>query len=162
VGVTAAALLPTLTASASESFTNAPGFGSSPFWGAGGTVAWNFDVSTFPAIRAQQAAASAARVREERTTHAARDQIHTAWQAVRLQIAKSRAARAQVDAAREAARFAHDKYAAGTATLLDVIVADRDLFSAEVTGISADADLLYGRASLRFSAGELPSGGGAR
>jgi outer membrane protein TolC len=157
--VTAAALFPTVTAMASETFTNAPGFGSSPYWGAGGTIAWNFDLSVFPAIRAQESAVSGARVREERTTKAARDQIHSAWQTVRLQIAKSRAARAQIDASREASRMAHDKYAAGTATLLDVIVADRDLFNAEVSGISADADLLFGRANLRLSAGEIPGGG---
>jgi outer membrane protein TolC len=158
-GVTEAALFPTVTAAANETFTNAAGFGSSPFWAVGGSVAWNFDLSVFPAIRAQESAADAARMRAERTTKAARDQIHTAWQAVRLEIAKSRAARAQIDASREASRMAHDKYSAGTATFLDVVVADRDLFSAEVSAISADADLLYGRAFLHLSAGESASGG---
>lgn len=152
-GVTAAALLPTIAANGSERLTNAAGFGQSPSWSAGVLLTWRLDPSTVPAMRAQDAAAAAARVREEKQTTVVRDQIHDAWQRVRAQIAKSRAARAQLDASRVAERLAGERYRAGTATLLDVIIAERDAFSAEIAQIQADSDLAYARASLRTAAG---------
>jgi outer membrane protein len=152
-GVTAAALLPTIAASGTERLTNAAGFGQSPSWSAGVLLTWRLDASTVPAIRAQDAAAAAARVREEKQTALVRDQIHDAWQRVRAQIAKSRAARAQLDASRVAERLAGERYRAGTATLLDVIIAERDAFSAEIAQIQADSDLAYARAALHTAAG---------
>ena len=48
---------------------------------------------------------------------------------------------------------AAERYRAGTATLLDVIIAQRDSFSAEIAQIQSDSDLAYARASLRITAG---------
>ncbi len=156
VGVAAAALYPTVSASATERITNAAGFGQSPSWAAGVSLTWRFDASTIPAVRAQEAARAAAAVREERSRVVARDQIHAAWQLVHAQIGKSRAARAQLEANRTAASLAAERYRAGTATLLDLVVAERDAFSAEVATVQADADLAYGRAALRIAAGGAP------
>lgn len=155
-GAAAAALLPTLAGSASERLTNAAGFGQSPSYAVGVTLTWRADVSTIAGIRAQDAAASATRVREEKQLAAARDQIHDAWQRVRTQIAKSRAARASLASSEVAARLASERYRAGTATLLDVIVAQRDAFSAEVARIQSDGDLAYARAQLRLVSGRQP------
>lgn len=155
-GVAAAALFPTIAASGTERLTNATGFGQSPSWSAGVVLTWRIDASSVPAVRAQDSAAAAARVRVDKQLLVARDQIHEAWQRVRAQLAKSRSARAQRDASHVAERLAGERYRAGTATLLDVIIAERDAFSAELAQIQTDSDLAYARASLRITAGRQP------
>jgi outer membrane protein TolC len=155
---TLAAAFPTLTATATERFTNATGFGQSPTYAIAIGATWRFDVSTLPATRASEASADAAHVRAEGTWRTGRDQIHSAWQEVRSLLAKSRAARAQRDASSTAAALARERYGAGTATLLDVVIAERDAFDAEVAAVQTDADLAYARAALRLSAGVARGG----
>jgi outer membrane protein TolC len=150
------ALLPTLSATAVERITNASAFlmGHNSVFSITLTLGWRFDVSTVGALRAQAAAAALASVQEDRARLGARDQIHEAWQRVRAGIAKSRAARAQTEAARLAARLAVERYRSGAGTQLDVVQAQRDAYAAEVARIQADADLAFARALLRLSAGQ--------
>src|SRR5262249_45320632 len=92
-------------------------------------------------------------LRAERTRLGVRDQIHEDWQRVHAGIAKSRAARAQSEAAALASQYASERYSSGAGTQLDVIQAQRDAYGAEVARIQADADLEFARALLRLDAG---------
>lgn len=155
------ALLPSISARGTERFTNAAGFGTSPYWTVSVVAGWQLDIGAIAALDVQQQLIEQAEARAERTRRQARDRIHTAWHTVEAQRAKSRAARAQLDASTLAASLAKERYRAGTATLLDVITADRDLFSAETARIQADADLIFARAQLQLASGSSLSKGGA-
>ena len=148
-----AGMLPTVTAQFTERFTNAAGFGQSPYYTVQTLATWKLDLSTFQGSRAQRAAADAASVRHDRARRTASDTLSDAWDQVRTNVEKSRAARASLDASRLALSVARDKYASGKATLLDAVQAERDAFSAEVTEIQAEADLATARANLQLSAG---------
>lgn len=155
-----AALLPTISATAQERLTNATGFsGHVASWAVGATASWRLDVPTVEAAKGQDAAADAARARADKARITARDRVHDDWQLVRSDTAKARAARAQEDAAAHAARIAHDRYAGGTATQLDLVQAQRDAFSASASRIQADCDLAYARAALRLDASRPLEGG---
>jgi len=148
------ALLPTVTASAQERFSNAASFGGQhAFYTLSASVSWRFDFSLVSTMRAQDAAVVAARAREEKTARASEDGVHEAWLRVHVGIAKSRAARAQATAAAQAARLAESRYAGGAATQLDVIEAQRDAFGADAARVMADASLVASRVMLRLSAG---------
>lgn len=148
-----AALYPTVSAQFTERATNAFGFGQSPYYLFELLATWKLDLASFEAARAQSGAAEASAVRYDRSRATAADALSDAWQQVRTQIAKSRAARSALDASRLACSVAHEKYESGKATLLDVVQAERDAFSAEVTAIQAEADLASARAALQLSAG---------
>jgi outer membrane protein TolC len=156
---TRAGLLPTLNATASEHATNAPGFGQSPYYTVGVTLQWRFDASVIASTSAAYDQAAAAKARADKARQQARDDIHTSWLDVERQIEKVRAARAQVEASTLAASVAKQRYDAGTANFLDVLAADRDAFSAEVSRIQADTDLAYSRAVLRIVSGRTLHGG---
>ena len=96
----------------------------------------------------------AARARELRARLAAGDAIHRQWNTVAAGIARSRSARAGREAAVHAAAQAQERYRAGTITQLDLLQAQRDAFTAEVSRIQADADLVNARAQLRLSSGQ--------
>jgi outer membrane protein TolC len=155
-----AAWYPTLTASAQEDFTNATAFiGRSASFKLQATLAWRFDASLSPSVRAQQAAAYTQQVRAERAQRGAQDSIFQAWHQVRTSIEKARAARVQIEASQLAAELARDRYAVGAATQLDVLHAEHTAFQAKVAGIQADTELVYARVSLRASAGQFIEGG---
>ena len=122
-------------------------------WALALTASWRLDLVGINGARAAGAAADVAKTREDKARQSTRDKVHDAWQQVRAQIAKSRAARAQAKASTHAAQLAGESYAAGAATQLDLIQAQRDAFGAEVARIQADADLVYARANLRLQAG---------
>ncbi|RJS21239.1 TolC family protein [Corallococcus sp. H22C18031201] len=150
-------LLPTLSGSVTERFTNAAGFsGHSAQYQALLNLNWALDYTTFANIRVQDAAASVAKAREERTRRATHDAIHRAWSQVNANIAKSRSARAQVQASNHASELALDRYQVGATTQLDLLQAQRDAFSAEVSRIQADAELANARLQLRLAAGQDP------
>src|SRR6266702_1880518 len=112
-------LVPRITGSVTEQATNASGFaGHDASWQALVGLSWSFDFTTLPAIRSQEAAADAARAREQRARLAARDGIHNAWRTVGTNIARSCSARAQAGASAEAAEQALQRYRAGTVTQL--------------------------------------------
>ena len=151
---TRASLLPTLSVAAQNRFTNATGFQDrASIYTLSASVGIRFDASQIVVANGQSDAAAVARVREDRARRAARDRVFLAWQSVRAQIDKAQAARAGVEANRLAADIAKQRYEAGTATFLDVLTAERDAFTAEVTRIQADGDLLFSRADLRIAAG---------
>jgi outer membrane protein TolC len=151
-------LVPIIGAQFTERLTNATGFaGKAAVYSAGVGFAWRLDVPTFEAFRVAQAAHSTALLAAERARLQARDQIHSDWQRHNASLIKVEAARAQVQAAQRAAVAARDRYAVGASTQIDVIQAERDLFSAEVAQIQARTELASARASLRISA-NLPLG----
>lgn len=148
-----ATLLPTVSATATERLTNATGFaGQISNYTIGLTATWRLDIPNIRGGAVQEAAADAAQVRRERAERDAKDKIFEAHQQVTAQIAKARAARAQVKAAERAAEIARERYAQGAGTQLDVLQADRDAFQAEVARIQADADLSFARVALRLAA----------
>jgi outer membrane protein TolC len=149
--------LPTVWGSAEEKFTNATAFagGHSAFYLLQLTANWKLDTTLGPQIRAQNAAASAARANEERTRQSAEDAVFRDWQQIRADIESARSSRAQVTATALAASLAEDRYESGVATQLDVLQARQDAFSADVARIQADADLAYARVALRIDAGKL-------
>jgi outer membrane protein TolC len=150
------AFLPSLTASAQERVTNAPGFlGKNSYFVLSATLSMKLDLTTYATMRSQVAAAEIASVREGRTRTSAKDQIHEAWHRVATGVAKSRAARSESKAAMRAVERARDRYAQGAGTQIELVQAERDAFSAEVARIQADADLSYARAALRLAAGKL-------
>jgi outer membrane protein TolC len=149
--------LPTVQATAQEKFTNATAFsgGHSAFYLLQLGATWKLDTTILPQIRAQNAAAAAARANEDRSRLAAEDAVFRDWQQIRADIESARSSRAQVAATKLAASLAVDRYENGVATQLDVLQARQDAFSADVARIQADADLAYARLALRIDAGQL-------
>lgn len=148
-------LVPSLSASVTERVTNAEGLaGRDAYWQSVVGLSWSLNLTTLAGIRAQDAAADAARAREERARLAARDDIHSAWTTVRTNIARSRSARVQSEVSARAAELALERYQAGAATQLDLLQTQRDAFAAAAARIQADADLVNSRAQLRVAAGE--------
>ena len=146
--------LPTLAGTLAERGTSSPGFTGHNFsWQAVLALSWAVDLTTPANIHAQDAAFSAARAREQRARLFARDGIHRQWETVNASIARSRSARSGRAAADRAASSARDRYQAGTITQLELLQAQRDAFSAEVSRIQADADLVNARAQLRLATG---------
>ncbi len=149
--------LPSVDATAEEKFTNATAF-------AGGhtgvyllqlVATWKLDMTIRPQIRAQNAAAAAARAGEDQARQTAEDAVFRDWQQVRADIESAQSSRAQVVAAKLAASLAADRYESGVATQLDVLQARQDAFSADVAQIQADADLAYARVALRLDAAQF-------
>ena len=149
------AFLPTLAGSFSERGTSSPGFiGHNWTWQALLFLNWQLDFTVPANLHVQDALADAARARELRARLFARDAIHRQWETVSASIARSKSARAGRTAAAHAAEQARDRYQAGAITQLDLLQAQRDLFSADVSRIQADADLINARAQLKLAAGK--------
>jgi len=144
--------LPSVDATAEEKFTNATAFigGHTAIYLLQLVATWKLDTTIRPQIRAQNAAASAARASEDQARQAAEDAVFRDWQQIRADIESARSARAQVSATKLAASLAEDRYESGVATQLDVLQARQDAFSADVARIQADADLAYARLALRL------------
>jgi outer membrane protein TolC len=149
--------LPTLSGLAEEKFTNATAFsgGHSAFYLLQVAATWKLDTTIIAQIRAQNAAAAAARANEDRARQAAADAVFRDWQQIRADLESARSSRAQVSATKLAASLAEDRYKIGVATQLDVLQARQDAFTADVARIQADADLAYARLALRLDAGQL-------
>jgi len=151
------ALLPSLSAGAQGRLTNATGFvGHQAIYVLTATLNWRLDVTSFGTVRSEDAAARLARVREGIARQAALDQIHESWSRVSNGIAKSRAARAEALASTAAVERARERYREGAGTHFELVQAERDAYSAEVSRIQADADLSYARVALRLNATRSP------
>jgi outer membrane protein TolC len=147
-------LLPTLSANGTERFTNATGFANnSVFFQGLVTLSWTFDASLFSETASQRAASEEMAVRTARTARDKDDDVYTSWLRVRAQIASCRAARANAESTKLAYQIARTRYAAGTAQQIDLLQADRDAFSADVTRIQTNGDLRYDRIALKLAAG---------
>lgn len=151
-------LVPTVTANFTQRFTNATGFqGAAAVYSAGVGFTWRLDVPTFQVISVSSAQAAQAQLASERARLNAKDQVFGDWQRLEAARVKVVAAAAQVQAAQRASQVSRDRYDVGAATQVDVIQAERDLFSAEVGQIQARTELASARVALRISAG-LPLG----
>jgi len=151
------ALLPSLSAGAQGRLTNATGFiGHQAIYVLTATLNWRLDVTSFGTVRSQDAAARLARVREISARRAALDQIHESWSRISNGVAKSRAARAEALASTAAVERARERYREGAGTHFELVQAERDAYSAEVSRIQADADLSYARVALRLNAARPP------
>jgi outer membrane protein TolC len=147
-------LLPTLGANGTEHFTNATGFADrNAFFQGLVTLSWTFDPSLFSQNASQHAASEEMAIRTARTTRDKEDDVYTSWLRVRTQIATCRAARANAESTKLAYENAKTRYAAGTTQQIDLLQADRDAFSADVTRIQTNGDLRYDRIALRLAAG---------
>jgi|CXWL01.1.fsa_nt_gi outer membrane protein TolC len=148
------AAVPVIGAQFTERITNATGFaGKTAIYNAGLNLTWRLEVPAVMAMDAQGHAQATAVLVSERARLAARDLIHADWQRLKAALIKVQAAQAQVEAARRADQVAHDRYAVGAATQVDVIQAERDLFGAEVGQIQSRTELASARLSLRLSSG---------
>jgi len=148
-------LIPALAAQFTEHVTNYSGFvGSDAAYQFVLSLTWAFDFTTVANIHAQEAAADAARAREQRARLQAGDAISNDWNSVKAALARSQSARVEVKTSAHAADLAMDRYKNGAATQLDLLQAQRDAFSAEVARIQADADLANARAQLQLSVGQ--------
>ncbi|MBS2020860.1 MAG: TolC family protein [Deltaproteobacteria bacterium] len=152
-------LVPTLAGSFTEHIANSGGFaGSNSTYTILLSLNWAIDFTTFANIRSQEAAAEATRARAQKVRLAAQDEISREWNSVKAGLARSQSARAELKASRHAAELAQDRYKAGAATQLDLLQAERDAFTAEVSRIQADADLANSRAQLKLSTGQSLTG----
>jgi outer membrane protein TolC len=154
------ALFPTLSGQFVEHGSNSGGFtGTDWSYFFVFALTWNFDYTSVTQIHAQNAAADAARARDLRARLAAGDAVSLEWNSVRAAIARSQSARSELQTSQHAEALASDRYRVGAATQLDLLQAQRDAFSAEVSRIQADADLANARAQLRLSVGKSLSDG---
>jgi len=148
------ALVPTLSGQFTERVSTLTGFTGAPDnWNGGLAATWRLDGPTVAGFKVQSAIESTASLAAERARLVARDQIHSDWQRLNAALQKIEAAKAQMQAAERAAQVARDRYAAGAATQIDVIQAERDLFGAEVSQIQARTELASARVALKISAG---------
>ena len=148
------AFVPSVSAQFTERFTNATGFsGHDNIYGAGLGLTWRLDGPMVFGTSASASQHSIAELGAERLRVAARDLIHNEWRRLQAAMEKVTAARAQVESAQKAAQVARDRYAVGASTQIDVISAERDLFSAEVNQIQSRTDLASSHVSLRIAAG---------
>ena len=156
-GAARLALVPTLTADMSQAVSSSGGLtGQTSYYTLTANLRWNLGLDTLASIRAQSAAAQAARIAEEAAQAAVRDDVHEEWQNVDTGLVKSRSARAQAASAALAAQVARTRYEAGTSTHLELVQAERDLLDADAARVQADANLAYSRVALRLSAGITP------
>lgn len=144
------AFVPTVAGSATERATNAVGFGPSTSWTLGLTATWTLDFLRPAQVGTREAALSAARARLERAQQQARLQIEDAWHRARALEARLEAAEAVLDATRRATEDTRARFEVGVASQLELVQAERDLFSAEVSRIQALADLAVARETLRI------------
>lgn len=156
------ALVPVVAGQFTQRFTNATGFqNQSAVYNAGIGLQWRLDAPTFMNMGGQGNAEEIARLSAEKAKVTARDGIFQDWNRLEAARQKAELVQAQVAAAQRASQVAKDRYSAGAATQIDVIQAERDVFSAEVSQIQARTELATARASLRLSAG-MPIGQSAQ
>lgn len=153
VAASRAGYLPTIAATASERWTNAPGFGEALTGTVGLTATWQLGLATPRQLAVDRAGARVEAARLAAARQAAADRITDAWHQVGARRLAVAAAVARVEAARLGATTAHERFAAGTATQLDVTLAQRDQLAAELTLVSTRAELAADRALLRLAAG---------
>jgi len=141
-----AAFAPTVSAQVNERVTNATGFaGRNALFNVQVAATWTLDYSTLANARASESAAALARVRAERARQAQADLVSDASDRVEVQAVRARSAAAEEDAAQHAAALWRERLAAGNATALEVVQAERDAFAATASRIQTEADLAFAR-----------------
>ena len=144
-----AAFYPTLTANATERFTNATGFGQQPYYTLSLTLNWRLDFSTLASAKATRTAATVSEIRAERMARDYADQLQTANDETTLDVARAKAARADETQAILAESIMKQRLDNGTATPVDLATAQRESFAATVRRIEADANLAYARFAVK-------------
>lgn len=144
------AFAPTISGTAAERFTNAAGFGPTNQWTIAVTATWQLDFGRAAAIGTREAGLSLARARLERAEQQARLQIEDAWHRAHALRARLETAEAVLAASQRAAEDTRARYEVGVASQLELVQAERDLFSAEVSRTQARADLAVARETLRI------------
>ncbi|MEO8876961.1 MAG: TolC family protein, partial [Polyangiaceae bacterium] len=125
--------LPSLAAQGQERFTNATSFtGKTSFYTLTATLTYKFDLGTIATKNVALAARDVTLAQAEGTRRNTEDAIVEAWARVVANVAKARAARAELTATDAAFGITQDRYVIGASTQLDVTQAQRDLFSADV------------------------------
>lgn len=148
------ALVPTVGAQFTQRLTNATGFqNQAATWNLGLSLSWRLDASMVQEWTVADASRSVAALTAERSRLQAVDTLFAANARLEASRSKVRSALAQADASRRAAQVAAERALAGSATQIDVITAERDLFSAEVSLISARTDCASLQAAARVAAG---------
>jgi len=147
------AWLPVVDAFARGRLDNEPGFAETATWSVGVTVSWRLDLRTLRGARVADARERIGAARLARASRDARDRIVDAWDLVDARRAAVAATSAELAAARDALSVAQTRIAAGLATPIDLLDAQRDAFAAEVGAVQARADLAAARALLRLAAG---------
>jgi outer membrane protein TolC len=149
------ALVPSLSAVATEHITNADAFtlGHPAAYAVGAVLNWNVDFALSPTAGVQREAHAIAEVHQDRSRLAVGDEIHQAWWTVHSDIVSVRAAIARSQAAHLVADLARDRYQKGVGTQLEAIQALRDATAADVGRIQADGSLAAARAVLRLATG---------
>jgi len=149
----AAEWLPTIAVFARERLSNAAGFGEVATFSIGVTATWNLDLATGRRAARERAAVRTGAVRVTRAVQDANDRIVDAWNTADARRATATAAIARVEAARSALELTRTRVTAGLAVPVDLTVAQRDAFAAEVSLLQAHAELAAARALLRLAAG---------
>lgn len=153
---------PTLSARATERFTNATGFlGRATSFQAAAVLSFNlFDsFGREAAIRQAEARRSQASLRAEQQATRVRDEVADALDRVAAAKEKLLASQEEVAAATLAARLAREALSAGAGTSVEVSLASRDAFIAEVNLARAQADAAVAAHVLRRAVGEPIWGG---
>ncbi len=149
-------LLPTVSANAAARYSNGAGFGRQDVYYVGVSAAWTLDFAKPARIGTANAQLDAAEIRRERAARSAETAIFEAWQRVQATRASAESALAGLEASRRAASDARARFETGTATQLDQIQAERDLFTAEVGYIQALASHRVARDVLATLSGVTP------
>jgi outer membrane protein TolC len=144
------AFVPTVSGTAAERVTNAVGFGPNTSWSIALTATWTLDFLRPAQVGTRDAILAGARARLERVEQQARLQIEDAWYRAQALAARLETAEAVLAASRRAAEDTRARHEVGIATQLELVQAERDLFSAEVGRIQAMADLAVARETLRI------------
>jgi outer membrane protein len=126
-------------------------------WVVGGELRWS--LSTGGAERAQMRAAAAAMSRARYEQEAARSAVQMDLVAARQQLMSARAradvGRAAVDAAQESQRIVRERFAAGLASVTDVLRASAAALDAEVRRVTAVVDGAVAEAQLARALGQV-------
>jgi outer membrane protein TolC len=152
-------LVPQVSAQFTQRLTNATGFqNQSALWNAGLNLNWRLETAGVFGIKSADLNQQNASLRAEKTLTDAREKLERDWRAVNTGIIKVTASRAQRDAAVEGAALAKERFAAGIASQLDDMTAQRDLFAAEVNVASAHFELALARMALKLSSNSFGGG----
>ncbi len=145
-------LLPTLSAQGRERYTNMPGFLPDTLWSVGLVVTWQLDFIRPYEVLAADDARAIADAQTAQVTSDMQTEITNAFH----QVVAARSHLAASDRARGAATRAQEDAMAradlGRSTQLDVLIARRDAFDAEISYVLAEADLASARAVLDIRA----------
>jgi outer membrane protein len=148
------ALVPTLSGQFTQRLSNATGFQNQfATYNLGLTLTWRLDAPSIREFALADTETASAALAIDKARQQAADTLFSAVARFEASASKLKSAQAQLEASRSAAVVTRERYALGTATQLDVINAEKDLFSADVAVISARTDRAIARATVKIANG---------